>query len=45
MGYISTLPPGDLETKAILRKAAEAHRFLAELKGVASGMPNQEIFP
>jgi len=43
MGYISPLPPVDLETKAILRKAAEAHRFLAELKGVASGMPNQEI--
>jgi hypothetical protein len=25
----------NVETKAVLKKAAEAHRYLAELKGVA----------
>lgn len=38
------LPPkGDIETKAILKKVAEAHRHLAELKGVAHSIPNQNI--
>jgi Fic family protein len=38
------LPPkGDLETKAILKKVAGAHRYLAELKGVAQSIPNQNI--
>lgn len=33
----------ELETKSVLKKVAEAHRFLAELKGVASTIPNEEI--
>lgn len=38
------LPPQlDLETKAILKQAAQAHRFLAELKGVAKTIPNESI--
>lgn len=31
------------ETRAVLKKAAEAHRYLAELKGVAATIPNEEI--
>lgn len=38
------LPPDiDLETKPILKKAASAHRYLAELKGISTSMPNQAI--
>ncbi len=33
----------ELETKPVLKKLAEAHRALAELKGVTSTIPNQEI--
>lgn len=33
----------DLETKSILKKLAKAHRALAELKGVAGIIPNQNI--
>jgi Fic family protein len=33
----------DLETKEILRKVASAHRYLAELKGVAATIPNENI--
>ncbi|MFT5337057.1 MAG: Fic family protein [Luteibaculaceae bacterium] len=33
----------DLETKAVLKKLAGAHRALAELKGVAQTIPKQEI--
>ncbi|MGL4637799.1 MAG: Fic family protein [Beijerinckiaceae bacterium] len=36
-------PPVELETKAVLRAAAEAHRHLAEVKGRAAAMPNQGI--
>lgn len=36
-------PPVDLETKEVLRKVAAAHRFLAELKGVAATIPNENI--
>jgi Fic family protein len=36
-------PPGDLETPAVLRELASAHRHLAELKGRAASMPNQGI--
>lgn len=36
-------PKGAIETKAVLKKAAEAHRYLAELKGVAQTIPNQNI--
>jgi len=38
------LPPEiDLETKPILKKAASAHRYLAELKGISVSIPNQAI--
>jgi Fic family protein len=38
------LPPKvDLETKAILKKLVKAHSALAELKGVASTIPNENI--
>lgn len=45
MSYtIPTLPHlGDIETKAVLKKAALAHQALAQLKGVAASMPNQHI--
>ena len=33
----------DLESRAVLRAAATAHRFLAELKGAAATIPNQAI--
>jgi Fic family protein len=32
-----------LETRAVLKKTAEAHRYLAELKGVAASIPNEAI--
>ncbi len=38
------LPPQqDVETKAVLKQAAKAHRYLAELKGVSKTIPNQAI--
>lgn len=38
------LPPSiDLETKAVLKKLVKAHTALAELKGVASTIPNENI--
>lgn len=41
---INLLPlPYDVETKAVLRKTALAHRALAELKGVISSIPNENI--
>lgn len=36
-------PPHELETKAVLKAAARAHRHLAELKGTAESIPNQGI--
>jgi Fic family protein len=33
----------DVETKAVLKKAALAHKALAELKGVISSIPNENI--
>ena len=36
-------PPGELESSAVLRALARAHRPLAELKGRAASMPNQAI--
>jgi Fic family protein len=33
----------DIETTAVLKKLAKAHRALAELKGVAASIPNQSI--
>lgn len=47
MSYTPTpLPFTDLdqiETRATLKKAALAHRYLAELKGVAESIPNEAI--
>jgi Fic family protein len=43
---LAPLPPLHrdlLETAPILRKAALAHRYLAELKGVSSSIPNEGI--
>lgn len=41
---IPTLPlQNDVETKAILRKVADAHAALSELKGVAASIPNVSI--
>jgi len=41
---LEKLPPTrEVETKAILRKASSAHRFLAELKGISASIPNQLI--
>jgi len=38
------LPPGiELESRKVLKKLPAAHRALAELKGVASTIPNQAI--
>lgn len=34
---------GDIESKAVLKRLVTAHQALAELKGVAAGMPNQSI--
>ncbi|WP_240225023.1 Fic family protein [Rheinheimera hassiensis] len=47
MSYaLTTLPLPNTEqweTRTVLKKAAEAHRYLAELKGVAASMPNESI--
>ncbi|MDX1908692.1 MAG: Fic family protein [Bacteroidia bacterium] len=41
---IPRLPlPQEIETKTVLKKAALAHRALAELKGVAETIPNEVI--
>ena len=41
---LNPLPPKtDLESREILKKAAQAHRYLAELKGVSQTIPNQGI--
>jgi len=41
---LEKLPPAqETETKAILRKSASAHRYLAELKGISASIPNQLI--
>ena len=41
---VHRLPPENLdETKIILKKLASAHRYLAELKGLAATIPNQSI--
>jgi len=41
---LEKLPPTrEVETKAILRKASSAHRYLAELKGISASIPNQLI--
>jgi len=41
---LTMLPkPEQLETRAVLKQLVTAHRYLAELKGVASTIPNPEI--
>ncbi len=41
---LQELPPQkDVETKAVLKQTAVAHRHLAELKGVSKTIPNQNI--
>ena len=38
------LPPNkDIETLPILKQVAKAHRYLAELKGIAKTIPNEQI--
>ncbi len=36
-------PPNDLESRPILKQLARAHRALAELKGIAATIPNENI--
>ena len=36
-------PPGDLETKPVLKKCVAANRALAELKGAGDLIPNQAV--
>ncbi|WP_300850826.1 Fic family protein [uncultured Rikenella sp.] len=44
MYQIPTLPLAqDVETKAVLKQLAQAHRRLAELKGAVKSMPNENI--
>ena len=44
MNNLPFLPPTvDLESKAVLKKCALAHKHLAELKGFAGKIPNQNI--
>lgn len=43
---VTKLPFDDieaLETRAVLKKLSSAHRYLAELKGVVSSIPNEAI--
>ena len=41
---VKELPPkADIETKAILKQLASSHRYLAELKGKAATIPNENI--
>ncbi|HNY32752.1 MAG TPA: Fic family protein [Fibrobacteria bacterium] len=43
LGFLGELSPERFETPVLLRKLASASRALAELKGVAGTLPNQEI--
>lgn len=44
MFQLKYLPPQkEIETPAVLRQVAKAHRYLAELKGVAKTIPNEQI--
>ena len=44
INQLTTLPNTDqLETRAVLKQLVTAHRYLAELKGVAATIPNPEI--
>ncbi|MEX0964905.1 MAG: Fic family protein [Pseudohongiellaceae bacterium] len=41
--YLPYAGEPDIESKAVLKKAALANRYLAELKGVVSSVPNESI--
>jgi len=44
MWNIHNFPPdASIETKKVLKKATQAHRYLAELKGLAKSIPNESI--
>ena len=44
LNFLYRFPPDiDIETKSILKAAAVAHRYLAELKGLALSIPNESI--
>lgn len=44
MFQLKYLPPQkEIETPAVLRQVAKAHWYLAELKGVAKTIPNEQI--
>lgn len=43
MPFAPLPPESNLETTAVLRKTALAHRYLAELKGLATTIPNESI--
>ena len=44
INQLTTLPAlKQLETRAVLKQLVTAHRYLAELKGVAGTIPNPEI--
>ena len=44
MYIIPNLPlPYDLETKAVLKQLNKANKMLAELKGLATTIPNEQI--
>lgn len=38
-----TITNGDLESKVVLKKLVSAHKYLAELKGVVTTIPNEGI--
>lgn len=43
-GIIALLPPtAELESRSVLKRLAPAHRYLAELKGLAATIPNEHI--
>ncbi len=43
-GTIALLPPtSELESRSVLKRLATAHRYLAELKGLAATIPNEHI--
>ncbi len=41
--YLPFANESELGTRAVLKKAASAHRYLAELKGIAATIPNEII--
>ena len=41
---LAPLPPKvELETRPVLKRLVPAHRYLAELKGMAATIPNEHI--